>query len=91
MFDLQFSTFEFLARVAMEQELSMYQEMISNFVILNPEQRYAQWVNEHPKLAQRIPLHQLATFIGVAPETLSRIRKRISNKGINFNSRSSHV
>jgi len=74
----EFSTkFNFLARVIMEDELGTYQEIISSFITQNAEQRYLQLLKKRPTLIQRIPQHQIATFLGVAPETLSRIRSRI--------------
>jgi CRP-like cAMP-binding protein len=74
------SRFDLLARIMMEEELAVCQSIISSFVTLNAEQRYLQLLEEHPQLFQRIPQHQIATFIGVSAETLSRIRKRISTK-----------
>lgn len=40
------------------------------------EERYAEFVESKPALAQRIPLHMLASYLGITPETLSRIRAR---------------
>ncbi len=70
--------FEMLARVIMEEELIVYQEIISTFITLNAEERYMKLLQEKPELLQRVPQYQLATFLGVTPETLSRIRSRIS-------------
>jgi CRP-like cAMP-binding protein len=72
-----FPKFEFLARVMMEEELMVYQDIISSFVTLNAEQRYENLLKNNPQVIQRIPQHQLATYLGIAPETLSRIRKRL--------------
>ena len=72
--------FEFLARVIMEEELSTYQKIISSFITQNAEERYLATLKNDPKLLQRIPQHQIATYLGVSPETLSRIRKRITDK-----------
>lgn len=72
-----FPKFEFLARIMMEEELIVYQEIISSFVMLNAEQRYLKLVNNNHPILQRIPQHQLATYLGVTAETLSRIRKRV--------------
>ena len=69
--------FEFLARVIMEEELSTYQKIISSFITQNAEERYLATLKNDPELLQRIPQHQIATYLGVSPETLSRIRKRI--------------
>lgn len=72
-----FPKFDFLARIMMEEELIVYQEIISSFVTQNAEERYLKLVKENNQLLQRIPQYQIATFLGVTPETLSRIRKRI--------------
>ena len=44
----------------------------------SPEQRYKELFIEHPRLIKEIPLKYIASFIGVTPQALSRIRKRIS-------------
>lgn len=72
--------FESLARIVMEEELSIYQNIISSFITQNAEQRYLNLLRDQPQLIKRIPQHQIATFLGVSPETLSRIRKRIVHK-----------
>lgn len=43
-----------------------------------PEQRYLKLFSEQPRLIQQIPLKFIASYIGVTPQALSRIRKRIS-------------
>ena len=72
--------FDFLARVIMEEELSLYQKILATFITLNPEQRYLNFMENYPELLQRIPQHYLATYLGVKPESLSRIRKRILDR-----------
>lgn len=42
------------------------------------EQRYLDLFSERPKLLQQIPLKYIASYIGVTPQALSRIRKRIN-------------
>jgi CRP-like cAMP-binding protein len=42
-----------------------------------PEERYLLFKDEHPNLINIIPLHYIATYLGITPETLSRIRKRV--------------
>ena len=75
-----FPKFEFLARVMMEEELIVYQEIISTFVTLSAEERYLHLLESNSQILHRIPQYQLATYLGVSAETLSRIRKRISTK-----------
>ena len=69
--------FEALARIAMEDELIAHQKMIAFLLTLSPEERYQQLLNEQPNIFQRIPQHYLASYIGVKPESLSRIKRRV--------------
>ena len=48
------------------------------FLILTGEERYARFVKRFPNLINRVPQYLIATFIGVEPESLSRIRRRKS-------------
>ena len=75
-----FPRLQSLTRSFMEKEISMYQEMLSTYITDTPETRYLKLLKTRPELIQRIPQHQLASYIGVKPESLSRIRKRILGK-----------
>ncbi len=44
------------------------------------EERYKTLLNDSPEYLQRIPLKYLASFLGIAPESLSRIRKKIAQE-----------
>lgn len=43
------------------------------------EDRYRQLIKEHPYIAARIPLIYIASYLGITPESLSRIRKQLFN------------
>ncbi len=43
------------------------------------DERYRQLIKEHPHIAARIPLIYIASYLGITPESLSRIRKLLSN------------
>jgi len=68
--------FEALARIAMEEELISLQDIIATLLTLSPEQRYLQLLERNPKIFQRVPQVYIASYIGVKPESLSRIKKR---------------
>jgi len=61
---------EHLAIMLFYRETSLLRE--------TPEERYLMLFSEHPRFLQSIPLKYLASYIGVTPQALSRIRKRIS-------------
>jgi CRP/FNR family transcriptional regulator, anaerobic regulatory protein len=42
-----------------------------------PEVRYKNLIEEHPKVFKRVPLHYIAGYLGITPETLSRYRSKI--------------
>lgn len=42
-----------------------------------PEEKYQLLMQERPELFQRIPLHYIASYLGIEPESLSRLRKRM--------------
>tara|TARA_R110002051_G_scaffold255120_2_gene314195 strand:+ start:24260 stop:24829 length:570 start_codon:yes stop_codon:yes gene_type:complete len=50
-------------------------ERSHSFQNLKAEQRYAVFVKENPELLQRVPQYYIASFLGIAPQSLSRIRK----------------
>ncbi len=42
-----------------------------------PEEKYLDLIAKQPQIFQRVPLHYIASYLGIEPESLSRIRKRI--------------
>jgi CRP/FNR family transcriptional regulator, anaerobic regulatory protein len=52
-------------------------EMLENFTA---EERYLNLIKERPKVMERVPQHFIASYIGIKPESLSRIRKNITVK-----------
>lgn len=49
---------------------------IDSFVLKKPEERYASFCKEFPQLLQRVPQKHLASYLGITPVSLSRIRAR---------------
>ena len=60
--------------------MSDYQSSILDFKTTSAEERYLKLRKERPDLIQRIPQYMLASYLGITPETLSRIRRRLSKK-----------
>ena len=53
-------------------------EEVGKAVNETPDEKYRRLIKESPELLQRIPQYQIAAYLGITPETLSRIRKRNS-------------
>lgn len=66
---------ESFGRKLLEQLLIAQEEHANLFKIYSPKERYQHLLDNKPEMLQRISLSQLASYLGVARETLSRIRK----------------
>lgn len=73
----RFPRLESLCRMVTENKFGQYREAVAHFIYSTPEQRYLHILENRPGLLDRVPQYQLASFIGVKPESLSRIRGRI--------------
>jgi CRP-like cAMP-binding protein len=58
------------------QYLRKYQRELS-FLQYSAQERYLQLLEEHPQIIQQIPVKYVASFLGIKPESLSRIRKNL--------------
>ena len=58
----------------------MLKKRLAEATVETPEEKYLRFINEEPLLLQRIPLYHIASYLAMTPETLSRIRKKISGK-----------
>lgn len=76
----KFPKFEILCRILSEERLAKYQIDFDEFKTSSPEQRYLNLLQKRPDLIQRVPQHQLASYLGIIPQSLSRLRARIVDK-----------
>ena len=66
-----------IGRVLMEKLYVKMEERSISLQYNNAKERYVRFLTDFPDLTNRIPLHFIASYIGVTPETLSRIRKKM--------------
>lgn len=74
------SKFENIGRLIGEYYILMLHNQLSSFLLDTPEERYLNLVENNPDLLNKVPLQYIASYIGVTPVSLSRIRKRIISK-----------
>ncbi|MCC6903177.1 MAG: Crp/Fnr family transcriptional regulator [Polyangiaceae bacterium] len=70
-------SFESVCRVMGDALRAHLQQAHIDAVTLTPEQRYLELVARRPDLLQRVPQYHVASLLGIQPETLSRIRRRL--------------
>lgn len=73
-------TFERMFRLLLQRSLGVLQQRFYASVSQTAEERYRQFLDKYPQVAQRVPQHQIARYIGVSPEFLSKIRSAMYRK-----------
>jgi CRP-like cAMP-binding protein len=76
----KFPKFETVCRIATEEEVGKSQETVASYIINSPEERYLKLLKTRPHLLERVPQYQIASYLGLTPESLSRLRKRLLNR-----------
>ena len=67
-------------RDVLAEEYNAALARISDFTGASAEERYLHFVARYPDLFQRVPLYQIASYLGITPQSLSRIRKELSER-----------
>ena len=76
----KFPKFDIMCKMLSEELLAKQRIDFDEFKTTSPEQRYLNLLQKRPDLIQRVPQHQLASFLGIKPQSLSRLRARILEK-----------
>ena len=67
-------------RDEIEKDAGALQERMAAFMTSSPEERFESLLEDNSSLINRVPQHQIASYLGVTPESLSRIKKRSFQK-----------
>jgi CRP-like cAMP-binding protein len=67
-------------RAGLQRHAAAKDHRIVSALSATAEERYLAFLNTYPSIVQRVPQKMLASYLGISPETLSRIRKNLSRK-----------
>lgn len=76
----KYHVWERFGRLISEFLYMKLESTINSFQLLSPEERYLKLIEEHPSIYERVSQVHLSSLLGIAPESLSRIRKRMMDK-----------
>jgi CRP-like cAMP-binding protein len=68
---------ERLGRILTEQAFIKFVEQTIEFQTLTAKERYENLLKNHPAIFRKVQLYHIANYLGIAPKSLSRIRKEI--------------
>jgi CRP/FNR family transcriptional regulator len=77
---LKYKNIERYGRLVTEEVFVMQQNRLQSFLFNNAEERYLNFIKNNPDLFNRISLTDLASYLGIERQSLSRIRKLLSQK-----------
>ena len=69
--------FKKLSLVIFEQSLAITQIRANDFATLTADLRYKKMVEQQPEIIQNVPIQYIASYLGIKPQSLSRIRKQM--------------
>ena len=74
--------FERFGRLMAEYLVGCLDDRMHSLLLKTPEERYLKTLTENSIYFERVPQHYIASYLGIAPESLSRIRKRMMHKAV---------
>jgi CRP-like cAMP-binding protein len=69
--------FERFFRILLQNSFIANQQRILASISQTAQEQYLAFIKKYPSLEQRVPQHQIASYLGLTPETISRIRRQI--------------
>ena len=68
-------------RLLLEANYVATHKRINDTLSASAEERYLAFITTYPDLVEQVPQSQIASYLGITPQSLSRIRKELSSKG----------
>lgn len=70
---------ERLFRIIMEKTAVAYHKRIAYMMSFSGEELYTTFINANPEFCQRVPQYMIASYLGMTPEFISKVRSRMKN------------
>ncbi len=67
-------------RILGQHHIVAAQKRLSSTIMHTAEQKYLDFIKRYADISQHVPQHMIASYLGISPETLSRVRKQFSEK-----------
>jgi len=67
-------------RILLESNYIATRQRVADSLSESAEERYLKFIKTYPKLFEQIPQNQIASYLGITPQSLSRIRKELTPK-----------
>jgi len=77
---VQAPVFERYFRILTQNSLIAYQRRVSSTLSRSAEAVYTEFLEVYPEIARRVPQHNIASYLGITPESLSRIRRQMARR-----------
>lgn len=72
--------FERVFRLMIQRHLSALEHRVIRTIAKTAEERYVDFIKQYPKIAMRVPQHYIASYLGMTPEFLSKVRRRMATR-----------
>tara|TARA_R110000868_G_scaffold99808_3_gene274564 strand:+ start:1334 stop:1912 length:579 start_codon:yes stop_codon:yes gene_type:complete len=70
--------FERVFRILVQRHLSVTQDRLVNNIVHSAPEKYLDFLEHYPTIAQRVAQHYIASYLGISAEFLSKVRTRLS-------------
>jgi len=75
--------FERIFRLMLRNQIALMQERLISTLSTSAKEKYLNFIEQFPNLANRVPQHYIASYLGVSAEFLSKVRKKLSMQNRN--------
>jgi len=72
------SNWDIFSKVIYEKSLLYNEQRTQDMITCTADERYSNLMKNHPEIIQNVPLQYIASYLGIEPQSLSRIRKKIA-------------